>query len=146
MVFPVAAAAEKSGTFVTWEGRSRPFEKVLVESHALPDLRVLAGIADELGTDLGFRTVERCPRRAGRDRTLGRRAPVSTTGAGADATGDGRAGEGGLRLATWKQMIDDGSMLDGDDYLKATGRAAVALVSAGDPRGAGRRRRAPRSP
>jgi NADH-quinone oxidoreductase subunit G len=27
-------------------------------------------------------------------------------------------------------MVDDGSMLDGDDYLKATGRAAVALVSA----------------
>jgi NADH-quinone oxidoreductase subunit G len=35
-----------------------------------------------------------------------------------------------MRLATWKQMVDDGSMLDGDDYLKATGRAAVALVSA----------------
>jgi NADH-quinone oxidoreductase subunit G len=34
-------------------------------------------------------------------------------------------------LATWKQMIDDASMLDGDDYLKATGRAAAALVSPG---------------
>ena len=34
-----------------------------------------------------------------------------------------------LRLATWRQMIDDGSLLDGDAYLKATGRAAVALVS-----------------
>ena len=57
VVFPVAAAVEKSGTFVTWEGRPRPFETVLTGTHALPDLRVLAGIAEELGRPLGFRTV-----------------------------------------------------------------------------------------
>ena len=57
VVFPVAAAVEKSGTFVTWEGRPRPFETVLTDTHALPDLRVLAGIAEELGRPLGFRTV-----------------------------------------------------------------------------------------
>jgi NADH-quinone oxidoreductase subunit G len=36
-----------------------------------------------------------------------------------------------LTLATWKPLLDDGRMLDGDDYLKATARAPVALVSAG---------------
>jgi NADH-quinone oxidoreductase subunit G len=36
-----------------------------------------------------------------------------------------------LRLATWKLLIDDGRMLDGEDYLKATARTPVALVSAG---------------
>ena len=127
VVFPVAPAAEKAGTFVTWEGRPRPFAKVLSESHALPDLRVLAGIADELGAGLGFKTVE------------GARAELAEIGAwdGARvdaptvaAAGGGEAGDG-LVLATWKQMIDDASMLDGDDYLKATGRAATALVSAG---------------
>jgi NADH-quinone oxidoreductase subunit G len=34
-------------------------------------------------------------------------------------------------------MVDDGSMLDGDDYLKATGRAAVALVSPATARSLG---------
>ena len=58
VVFPVAPVAEKAGMFVDWEGRVRPFEKVLRDSHALPDLRVLAGIADEMGVRLGFRTVE----------------------------------------------------------------------------------------
>ncbi len=58
VVFPVAPVAEKAGMFVDWEGRVRPFEKVLRESHALPDLRVLSGIADEMGVRLGFRTVE----------------------------------------------------------------------------------------
>jgi NADH-quinone oxidoreductase subunit G len=32
-------------------------------------------------------------------------------------------------LASWKQLVDDGRMLDGEEYLKATGRRAVALVS-----------------
>jgi NADH-quinone oxidoreductase subunit G len=36
-----------------------------------------------------------------------------------------------VTLATWKLLLDDGRMLDGDDYLKATARAPVALVSAG---------------
>jgi NADH-quinone oxidoreductase subunit G len=32
-------------------------------------------------------------------------------------------------LATWKQLIDDGRMLDGEEYLKATGRRPALLVS-----------------
>ena len=57
VVFPVAPVTDKSGTFVTWEGRPRPFEQVLGNPGSLPDLRVLSGIADELGRSLGFRTV-----------------------------------------------------------------------------------------
>jgi NADH-quinone oxidoreductase subunit G len=34
-----------------------------------------------------------------------------------------------VTLATWKLLLDDGRMLDGDDYLKATARTPVALVS-----------------
>jgi NADH-quinone oxidoreductase subunit G len=126
VVFPVAPAVEKAGTFVTWEGRPRPFEKVLQGSNALPDLRVLAGIAEELGHDLGFRTVEQA--RA----ELAEIGPWDGDRIGTPtvAAEPRRHPEGTLALATWKQMVDDGSMLDGDDYLKATGRAAVALVSA----------------
>jgi NADH-quinone oxidoreductase subunit G len=127
VVLPVAPAVEKAGTFVSWEGRVRPFEQVL-ESRALPDLRVLAGIAEELGVDLGFKTVEQARAELAEigpwdgDRT----APPSVVEVRAERAS--KPSEG-LRLSTWKQMIDDGSMLDGDDYLKATGRAAVALVS-----------------
>jgi NADH-quinone oxidoreductase subunit G len=126
VVFPVAPVVEKSGTFLTWEGRPRPFDKVLRDSHALPDLRVLAGVAEELGHDLGFRTVEQARAElaevGGWD---GARAATPAVSAVAPTTEPGT-----LRLATWKQMVDDGVMLDGDDYLKATGRAATALVSA----------------
>ena len=44
-----APVTEKAGMFVDWEGRVRMFGKVLQDSHALPDLRVLSGIADEMG-------------------------------------------------------------------------------------------------
>ena len=58
VVFPVAPVAEKAGMFVDWEGRVRAFDKVLHDSSALPDLRVLSGIAEEMGVRLGFRTTE----------------------------------------------------------------------------------------
>ena len=57
VVFPVAAVVDKAGTFVTWEGRPRWFDAVFTNPQALPDSRVLAGIAEELGRPLGFRTV-----------------------------------------------------------------------------------------
>ena len=72
VVFPVAPVTDKAGTFVTWEGRPRPFDAVFSNPASLPDLRVLAGIAEELGRPLGFRTVGRGARRRWRARPVGR--------------------------------------------------------------------------
>ena len=130
VVFPVAPVAEKSGMFVDWEGRARPFDKVLRESNALPDLRVLAGIADELGVDLGFKTVEQARREMEEIGAWdGDRAPLPTDLSGADGAIAPTPPDNSAVLATWKLLIDDGRMLDGEDYLKATGRRPVALVS-----------------
>jgi NADH-quinone oxidoreductase subunit G len=65
VVFPVAPVAEKAGSFLTWEGRSRPFPSALA-SEALTDAEVLAAIAAAMGyqTDqaqLGSRSVEWAP-------------------------------------------------------------------------------------
>ena len=38
VVFPVAAAIDKAGTFVTWEGRPRWFDAVFTNPQALPDM------------------------------------------------------------------------------------------------------------
>ncbi|HSE70242.1 MAG TPA: NADH-quinone oxidoreductase subunit G [Nocardioidaceae bacterium] len=136
VVLPVAPVAEKSGTFVNWEGRVRPFDQVFREPGSLPDLRVLAGIAEEMGTGLGFRTVEQA------------RAEMTELGpwdGERSAAPSVSAAEAAQRhedpahavLATWKQLLDDGRMLDGDEYLKATARRAVALVSERTLRGLG---------
>jgi NADH-quinone oxidoreductase subunit G len=125
VVFPVAAVTDKAGTFVTWEGRPRWFDAVFTNPQALPDSRVLAGIADELGRPLGFRTVAEV--RAQMEE-LG---PWDGDRASLDAvvsTDSTDGGSGGLLLATWKQLLDHGSMQDGDDNLRATARPAVARV------------------
>jgi NADH-quinone oxidoreductase subunit G len=129
VVLPVAPVTDKPGTFVNWEGRPRPFDAVLSNPASLPDLRVLAGISEELaalgqGRPLGFRTVaEARVAMAEMGPWDGERPAMGEhpTAAAADA---------GTRLATWKQMLDNGSMQDGDKHLAATARPAVARVSA----------------
>ncbi len=131
VVLPVAPVTDKAGTFVTWEGRPRPFDQVLVNPASLPDLRILAGIAEELGTPLGFRTVPEVRREMEQlgpwDGSLVE-VPQGTSGPETPATSE-TASTQGLVLATWKQMIDLGSMQDGDEHLRATARPAVARVS-----------------
>jgi NADH-quinone oxidoreductase subunit G len=128
VVFPVAPVTDKAGMFVTWEGRPRTFDAIFTSPTSLPDLRVLAGIADELGTSLGFRTVAEA--RAQMEEMGpwdGDRASLDRVQAH-DVSDDldGR----GVTLASWKQMLDLGTMQDGDDNLRATARMPVARVSA----------------
>lgn len=47
VVLPVAAPAERAGTFVTWEGRERPFGRVL-DAGAYTDVRVLGELASRI--------------------------------------------------------------------------------------------------
>ncbi|KQW46947.1 NADH-quinone oxidoreductase subunit G [Nocardioides sp. Root1257] len=132
VVFPVAPPVDKAGMFVTWEGRPRTFDAVFSSPSSLPDLRILAGIAEELssmgpGRSLGFRTVaearvemeEMGPwdgERAGLGGVETGPRPSSTTE--------------GFALATWKLMVDNGSLQDGDKAYRATARVPVARVSA----------------
>ncbi len=127
VVFPVAPVAEKAGTFVDWEGRLRPFDNVFRQTNALPDLRVLSGIAEELGVVLGFRTVAEARAQMGEVGPWdGERAAAPTVLPEPLAAPE----RGEARLVTWKLLLDDGRMLDGEAELKATGRRPTALVSA----------------
>ena len=131
VVFPVAPVTEKEGTFVNWEGRTRPFGKVLANPNALPDLRVLAGIADELaaaghGSGLGFRTVaEARTRMQEMGPWDGDRPELSEPAAPKKKAAKTK----GLSLATWKQLLDNGTLQRGDEALRAPARMPVARVS-----------------
>ncbi len=126
VVFPVAPVTDKAGTFVTWEGRTRAFEAVFTHPNALPDARILAGIAEELGRPLGFRsTADARARMVEMGPWDGERATLPEAPA---AAGTGLR-ENELALATWKLMLDNGSMQDGEKYLRATARTPVCRVS-----------------
>jgi len=132
VVFPVAPVADKAGTFVTWEGRPRPFDVVLGDPGVLPDARVLAGVAEELGRPLGFRhSLEARARMEQMGPWDGERAPMSVHRPGPPLSAADRSAPSGsvrMRLATWKQMLDLGSMQDGEKHLRATARTPVALL------------------
>ena len=126
VVLPVAPVTDKSGTFVTWDARTRDFVAVFSNPASLPDLRVLSGIADELGRPLGFRTVEQVRAEMQALGPWDGARPALDAGKAPKAP---KAKAGALALATWKQLIDLGSMQDGEAHLRATARTPVARVS-----------------
>jgi NADH-quinone oxidoreductase subunit G len=123
VVLPIAPVVEKSGTFLDWEGRERRFAQVLNTATSLSDLRVLAMLAEAMGSSLGFTTVAEAKSEldafAGWD---GARA--SAPQAGAHTAGSG------VRLATWRQLLDLGSLQSDEEHLAGTARKPVARMSA----------------
>ncbi|MEN4479012.1 NADH-quinone oxidoreductase subunit G [Mycolicibacterium cosmeticum] len=125
VVFPVAPVTEKSGAFVDWEGRPRPFDGALPPS-ATSDMRVLAALADEVGIDLGLTDAARVRADIARLGVWqGAPAPAPDVGAVPAQPGPGEA-----VLASWRMLLDDGRLQDGEPYLAGTARPAVARLSA----------------
>ena len=131
VVLPVAPVTDRSGTFVNWEGRVRPFGKVLHHPGSLPDLRVLAGIAEEMQLSLGFRTTEQVWDEMSQVGPWDGVRVVSDSWTDHDVSDPGvtLADGSGLVLASWKQLIDDGRMQDGDEAMRQTARKPLVLVS-----------------
>ena len=146
VVFPVAAVAEKAGTFVNWEGRAASFTPALGVPAARTDLQVLAAIADAMDVHLGL------PDNAAAIREL-RLLSMGTDSVGAHAAAVSARGDdppeppavpaamatappapllpgpGKALLATWHNLLDAGRMQDGEPNLAGTARAAVARMS-----------------
>ena len=53
VVLPVGVITEKSGTLVDWEGRARPFGRVMPQTVAITDARALALVARAMGRSMG---------------------------------------------------------------------------------------------
>ncbi|MFE4367404.1 NADH-quinone oxidoreductase subunit G [Streptomyces sp. NPDC056835] len=140
VVFPVAAVAEKSGTFLNWEGRARLFEAALKPEQmtrrlAPTDARVLHMLADTLAAtsdadglgDFGLpdlRAVRTELDRLGRWEGPRATEPLETS------RPVPRPGEGEAVLAGHRLLLDLGLLQQGDDALAGTRHAAVARLSA----------------
>ncbi|HTR94377.1 MAG TPA: NADH-quinone oxidoreductase subunit G [Trebonia sp.] len=154
VVFPVAAVAEKSGTFVNWEGRGGSFAASLSVPGIRADLYVLAAIAEELDVHLGLPDAAAAraelaalgpwkgakpappaviPPPGGHGGNGGMESPHEQGGSGGDRSPRGST----VRLATWHQLVDAGRMQDGEPYLAGTARPVVARVSAATAADAG---------
>jgi NADH-quinone oxidoreductase subunit G len=123
VVLPVAVVTEKAGTFLNWEGRPRPFAQAFRDALTMPDARVLSMIAAELDRRMpgDVATIRREMGALGP--WTGERAPEPQEASAGDS------GEG-MRLASWRQLLDSGVMQEGEPHLAATARPTVAVLSA----------------
>ncbi|BBY17043.1 NADH-quinone oxidoreductase subunit G [Mycolicibacterium litorale] len=126
VVFPVAPVAEKGGAFLDWEGRLRSFAPAL-RSNAIPDLRVLNFLADEMGVDLALPDV------AAAGAELGRLGWWDGPRAASEheATPPPQPGPGQAVLTGWRMLLDLGRMQDGEPHLAGTAPAPVVRLSEG---------------
>ncbi|GAA3839559.1 NADH-quinone oxidoreductase subunit G [Streptomyces chiangmaiensis] len=132
VVLPVAAVAEKSGTFLNWEGRARMFDAALKPDQmtrrlAPTDVRVLQMLSDAMDIHLGLPDLHTL--RTELDRLGawdGPRAnnPLEIGGQLA------RPAAGEAVLAGHRLLLDQGRLQEGDDALAGTRHAARARVSA----------------
>ncbi|HWO68920.1 MAG TPA: NADH-quinone oxidoreductase subunit G [Umezawaea sp.] len=126
VVLPIAPSVEKSGSFLNWEGRRRDFGTTLEGTGALPDCRVLDTLAVEMDSDLFTQTPAAAA--ADLDRLGSNVAEFSAPTVSAPLLVQPK--EGQAVLATWRRMLDNGSLQDGEPNLAGTARPVVAKVSA----------------
>ena len=127
VVLPVAVVTEKSGAFVTWEGRRRPFGTVMPQPTTFTDAVVLAMLSDYMDLETPPREVDDLRTELG---NLGawqgaRVEPVEV------ATGTAQKPESGEAvLASWRYLLDLGTMQEGEPHLAGTRKSAVVRISA----------------
>jgi NADH-quinone oxidoreductase subunit G len=134
VVFPVAAVAQKAGTFVNWEGRGGSFGVALKVPEVRTDLYVLGAIADQMDVHLGLpdEAAARAELAAlGTWRGSRPELPIVTEAWPGGPLAQHAEGSGALdvRLASWHQLLDSGRMQDGEPSLAGTARPVVARMS-----------------
>ena len=126
VVLPVAAVVEKSGSFMDWQGSTRNFEAAVDQSLNRSDVRILSMLADEIGKPINLATVKSARNEF---ESIGnwdgsRSAMKLIPGnPGKSATGDEAI------LNSWRNLLDKGSLQDGEDNLAGTARKSIVVIS-----------------
>ena len=134
VVFPVAAVAEKAGSFVNWEGRNRPFGAALAEFGTLDEGRILDTLGVEMDVDLYTQT----PIAARAD--MGRLGVWAGKSDRADELVDSSptsprtsklisADDQAFLVASWRMALDGSRGLDGEPHLAGTAKPDVVRLS-----------------
>ncbi|WP_420079942.1 NADH-quinone oxidoreductase subunit G [Streptomyces sp. JL4002] len=132
VVFPVAAVVEKTGAFINWEGRVRPFEAALKPDQmtrrlAPADARVLHMLADAADRPIALPDVHAVRRELER---LGPWEGGLAAEAATDTAPLPRPAAGEALLAGHRLLLDLGLLQEGDDALAGTRHEASARLSA----------------
>ncbi|CAB4536038.1 MAG: NADH-quinone oxidoreductase subunit G [Actinobacteria bacterium] len=126
VVLPVAAITEKSGSFLNWEGRPRAFDSAVAESLNRSDVRILSALADAMGTSIMLGTVSATAREISQlGKWDGARVPFTPV---APVNPASPSGDQAI-IASWRRLLDMGTLQRGEDNLAGTRRQTVAVIS-----------------
>ena len=125
VVLPVAAVVEKSGSFIDWQGKSRNFEAA-VESLNRSDVRILSMLADEMGKSINLPSVNAAAKELA---ALGNWDGAKPSMKSAAAGNEIKVGTDEAVLTSWRNLLDKGSLQEGEDNLAGTARAATVVIS-----------------
>ena len=124
VVLPVAAVAEKSGSYLDWRGTARHFDKAMEDVDLRSDVRILSMVADALGKPINLPTV------------TATRAEIESLGNwdGAKLTFAphvlAAAPSDEFTLVSWRLLLDLGALQQGEANLAGTAKKARAHISA----------------
>lgn len=121
VVLPVAVVSEKSGTFLDWEGRPRPFGQVFRDAMSNSDAYVLTMLANAMDASQPSTVTDIRGE-------LGRLGAWNGERLAAPAV-NAQAQPSGPVLSSWRLLLDLGVMQEGDPHLAATARPALARMS-----------------
>ena len=126
VVLPVAAVVEKSGSFMDWQGKVRKFEAAVEQSLNRSDVRILSMLADEIGKPINLPTVKSAQNELnslgnwdGNKPSMNLLIEKSKASAGSDEA----------ILTSWRNLLDKGSLQDGEENLAGTARDSVVVIS-----------------
>ena len=123
VIFPIAAVTEKSGSFTSWAGVSRSFEKAAPDADHRSDAYVLSILSDAMETPINLTGAKA----AAKELT----AVGSWDGTRATFTAiQTKNLQEGTILATWRHLLDNGSLQFNEPNLAGTARKNLARVSA----------------
>ena len=125
VVLPVAAVVEKSGSFMDWQGRAREFEAA-VESLNRSDLRILSMLADEMGKSINLPSVSAARKEIA---SLGNWEGAENQMKSTAVSGEIKVGSDEAVITSWRNLLDKGSLQEGEDNLAGTARATTAVIS-----------------
>jgi len=126
VVLPVAAITEKSGSFLNWEGRPRAFDSAVAESLNRSDVRILSALADAMGTSIMLGTVSATAREIAQ---LGKWDGARTAFTPVAAVNPASPSGDQAIIASWRRLLDMGTLQRGEDNLAGTRRQTVAVIS-----------------
>ena len=126
VVFPVATVVEKSGSFMDWQGKVRKFEAAVEQSLNRSDVRILSMLADEIGKPINLPTVKAARNEFesignwdGQLAAMKPAVPLEIKSVKADEA----------ILSSWRNLLDKGSLQDGEENLAGTARQSVIVIS-----------------